>query len=253
MKLLLIIFLLFIAQAANGQVAVTVGTGKSQPAPNRKPSYHNHPATPLLYEDFENPTGYDLAGWGEDIGPGGIINEDYTATVLYGTQSLFVDTPNDDQTQTTNSFAANGRVWIAFRFRPTAIIDPADSTVIALTDAGNTCQMKFTLNNDGGTVKIFSDCSTGTPTGFGMTTNTTYNVWIEYNKNNGANRFASIGFSTSGIRPTSGNNYAEHTSVITATDVSRIRIGHTTLEVNQEVDFILDHLIIDDEQIVNYP
>lgn len=238
---------------ALAQIAATVGSGRNQAAPTRKPSYHNHPATPLLFEDFEKAVGYDLAGWGENIGVPGVIDEDYVTTVLYGTQSLLIDEANDDPTYTTNSFTASGHVWVAMIFRPTSIPNGIDSTVLRLNDVNDVCQLRMTLNNDGGTLKIWPQCGTPYATAFGMTINTTYYVWIEYNKNNGANSYASIGFSTTGVRPTGGGTFVEGTDVSSATDVSRIQLGHTAAENGQQVDFILDHLLVDDEQIVNYP
>lgn len=233
-----------------GQVAVTVGPGKSQRAAIRKPSYHNHPATPLLFEDFENPTGYDLAGWGENVQGTGSIDEDYTATVLYGTQSLLLNKDTDNATYTTNSFAANGHVWVAFRFRLTATANATDSEIFSLTDASDACQVKVTVNNDGD-LKVWPQCGTAYQTGFGLAINTTYTIWVEYNKDNGASSYASIGYSTGSVRPTSGDTFVDGTATSSVVNVSRIRIGDSS--GGHEADFIIDHVLIDDVQIESYP
>jgi hypothetical protein len=253
MRTLLFIILLLSVSDGRAQVAAVVGTGRNEPSANRIPSYHNHPATPLLFEDFENPTGYDLAGWAEDIGPGGVVNEDYTATVLYGTQSLFIDEPNDDQAYTTNSFAANDRVWMAFRFRPTNIPDTADTGVIRLTDSANACQFRFTLNSDGEPRVQFGCGGTAFQPSATMAVNTTYTVWIEYWNDNGPNAYLSMAFSTGSVRPTSGSNFVEATGAQTATQVSRVLVGRPGSENGSEIDFIIDHLLIDDVQIESYP
>lgn len=243
----------------SGQVAAKVGPGKSIPYPARLyPAVvqHNHPASPLLYEDFENATGYDLAGWGENVGPGGVINEDYTATVLYQTQSLRVSTANDDAVFTTNSFTAQDRVFVFFLYRPLDI--PASSSgksIIRLTDSTENCQTKLTINEDGQTF-LYAACG-GTPASpaLFLTINTTYYIWIEYDNDNGVNAYASIGISTTGVRPTTGDNFAEATATTTATQVSRVLIGNTADEnpIAADMDSVYDHLLVDDAQIGDWP
>lgn len=245
---------------SDGQVAAKRGPGRSIPYPariNPVVAQHNHPESPLLYEDFENATGYDLAGWGENIaGIGGIVNEDYTSTVLYQTQSLRVSTTTDDTVVTTNSFTAQDRVFVSFLFRPLDV--PASSTgksIIRLANASESCQMKLTINEDG-QLFVYANC-TGTPASpvLFLSLNTTYYIWIEYDNDNGANAIASVGISTTGIRPTSGDNFAQATAATTATQVSRVVIGNPGDEnaINADMDSVYDHLLIDDVQIGDFP
>lgn len=252
MKLLSLILFISLAIQLQAQVA-SVGPGRSQRSANRVVRYHNHPLTPLLFEDFENPTGYDLAGWTEEIGPGGVVNEDYTSTVLYGTQSLFVDEMNDDPVFTTNSFTASGHVWVSFRFRPTNVPDSLDTAIIRFTDDSENCQFRATLNSDGELRMQFGCSGTTYQPAALLSVNTTYTIWIEYNKDNGANSYLSMAFSTGSIRPVAGDFFIDATGTSTATDVSRVMIGRPSSENGSEVDFIVDHLLIDDEQINNYP
>lgn len=253
MKTLLLIILLF-AEQAIGQVASVVGPGRTQPALSRHPRYHNHPLTPLLFEDFENPTGYDLPGWTEVI-VNGAINEDYTATVLFGTQSLFVDQASDDPTYVTNSFAATSRVFLAFRFRVLSATDAAGPrSVIRLLAADNTCLYRLNINND--EQEIFGlICETSDSTqNLIFAYNTTYTVWIEYNRDNGANSYTSLAMSTSAIRPLPGSaNFVEVAGVQLSTVPARIMIGSDNDDSQVELDFIVDHLLIDDEQINDWP
>lgn len=258
MRTLFLIILLFAAQAI-GQVASSVGTGKSQPSLIRKPQYpqppqqHNHPTSPLLYEDFENPSGYDLAGWGEDLFTPATINPDNTTNVLYGTQSLAIDESNDDQCYLTNSFTAQDHAWLSFLFRPMNAPDSADTGVIRFTDASENCQLKFTFNSDGEPRVQFGCTGPVYQPAATMSSGTTYQVWIEYHNDNGANSFVTMAFSTTGVRPTSGDNFVSATGVSTATQVSRVLIGRPGSENGSEIDFIMDHLLVDDEQIVDYP
>lgn len=250
MKILL--FLLLSVTTALCQFQAAFGTGKSQPSPQRMPTYHYHPDTPLLSEDFEKPIGYDLGGWGEVLaGSGPVIDEDYTSTILRGTQSLFVDMPGDDQCYTTNAFPATAHVWLFFMLRPTTFETGVDSSIVSLFDSSGNCLCKITLNNDGGTFKVFPDCSTGLAVGTGLTVNTTYNVWVEFNSNNGSgNSYASLAYSVGQKRPTSGGTFVEGTGATTASP-SRIRIGNT--DNAQLVNFVIDHVIVDDAQIGDYP
>lgn len=259
MKTLIVIITLALAVDLSAQVAAKVGPGKSIPYParvNPVVAQHNHPSSPLLYEDFENVTGYDLAGWVENIGPGGVINEDYTATILYQTQSLRVLTANDDAVFTTNSFTAQDRVFMFFLYRPLDI--PASSSgksIIRLADSTETCQMKLTINEDGQAF-LYAACG-GTPASpaLFLTINTTYYIWIEYDNDNGVNAYASIGISTTGVRPTTGDNFAEATATTTATQVSLVMIGNTADEnpIAADMDSVYDHLLVDDAQIGDWP
>lgn len=240
---------------AMAQVAALVGSGKSQPALIRKPIYHNHPLTPLLYEDFENPDayGYDLVGWAGEVIVPGVINPNYTATVLFGNQSLLLDEANDDPVYTTNSFTATDHIWTAFMFRPTNIPDSADTSVIRFTAANDACQFRFTLNSDGEPRVQFGCSGSAFGTTATMAVNTTYIVWIEYDNDNGANAVLTLAFSTNGIRPTSGDNFVTATGAQTATQASRVMIGRPGSENGSEIDFIIDHLLVDDVQINDWP
>lgn len=249
----IILFLLLSVTPAFCQFQAAFGTGKSQPSPQRVPSYHYHPDTPLLSEDFEKPIGYDLLGWGEvKAGSGPVIDEDYTSTVIRGTQSLFIDMPGDDTCYTTNSFAATAHVWLFFQLRPVTLETGSDSGIVSLRDSSGNCLCRITLNNDAGSFKVWPDCASASyATGTGLTINTTYNVWVEFNANNGSgNSYASLAYSVGSKRPTSGTTFVEGTGNTTATP-SIIRIGNT--DNPDLVNFIIDHVIVDDAQIGDYP
>jgi len=252
----LIVALLLLGAIAYGQFTVSVGPGKTQKSAIRKPNYHNHPDAPLLFEDFENPTGYDLPGWSEVVAGIGVINEDYTSTVLYGTQSLFIDEDADDPVYTTNSFSANGHVWMSFLLRITAVTTPPtqDQPIIKLTDSSNNSQVMLTYNGDGELkIKIGTSFTPSFQPGFGPSLNKTYYVWIEYWKDNGTTGYVSLGYSLGPIKPRNSENFVEGTFTSTATDVSRVQIGRNNAEVSLDVDFIMDHLIIDNKVITDYP
>lgn len=83
-----------------------------------------------------------------------------------------------------------------------------------------------------------------------MSLNTDYHVWLTYTAGTGANAVASVGFSTSGTRPTSGTFYAI-TSVGTATvNPDRVRIG---IGNSNTFDWVTDRILVDDVQISDNP
>lgn len=238
-----------------GQIPAVVGIGTKQPQPNRKPAYHNHPITPLLFETFDAASGYDLSGWGEVLN-GGTVDENYTSTVLSGTQSLFIDGAPDDPTYTTNGFAANGHVWIYFQCRViSADVPPPEMSLVRLLDGGGATLMKVTYDaGDFPNMRIYGpSMALGYSPNGSITPGVTYHFWVEFNKNNGANAFVSLAFSTSPIRPTSGDNYVQGTEATSPTDVSVVMFGSPTDENGSNGSRIYDYLLIDDEQIGNYP
>lgn len=254
MKTLLIILSAMLGLPSFGQVAATAGVGKSIPYLTRQPQQpHNHPLTPLLYEDFENPSGYDLAGWGTDSVPPGTVNPDNTTNVLYGTQSLAIVEAEDDPTMATNSFPANDRVFVAFRFQATLLPDTTDSTFFRLNDASGNCQVRLTVNSDG-EIRIQLACTgSALQTATLIAIGTTYTVWMEYDNDNGANSYGSLAISTGGTRPTSGDGFVDLTGTQTATQVSHIQIGKTSAEASQHLSFVIDHVLVDDVQINDWP
>lgn len=256
MRTLILILLAATLVDASAQVEAKVGPGRSIRNPIRAGvniTPHNHPATPLLYEDFENPAGYDLAGWATDLNAPGTINPDNTTNVLYGTQSLAVVEAEDDPTMVTNSFTASDHVFVAFRFKPTLLPDTTDSTVFRLNDVDGNCQVRITVNSDS-EIRVQIACTgTAFQPATTLSIGTTYTIWLEYDNDNGANSYTSLGISTNGTRPTSGDGFIDGTGTSTATQVSHVQIGKTSAEASQHASFILDHLLIDDVQINDWP
>jgi hypothetical protein len=253
-KKLTMLCLLLLAATLYGQVAMRSGAGKSYPSMNRKPFYHNHPMTPLLEEHFERNPGYDWPGWGEFLGGSGpVVDEDYTSVVLNGSQSLRINHAPDDATYTSNSIPVIGHVWGFFRVRLISVEAANDCDLIRLTAGDGTCQFRVSVISDGGgLLKVWPGCDSPAAAGFPLQIGTTYNLWFEYNKDNGSSvSYASAAFSTDPIKPTSGNQFVEATDAPTAQDVSRIILGG--IGSAMDVEFIMDYLVIDDVPIGDYP
>lgn len=253
MKTLIIILALLTALDLSAQVASSIGPGKSIPYPTKLiPPPHNHPPTPLLFETFDSVSGFDLPGWAIQETAPGDVNADYTATILHGTQSFLSDANQDDNPNyATNNFAATGHVYGFFMLRVLrAPSSGEDDTIMQLRAVDNSCQLHITLNSDMD-FKIHPHCDTAFITGFGLSLNTTYRIWWEWNKDNGANSFASLAYSTTQIRPTSGDQYVDGTFSQVADNPTIILFGADN--GSDDPSFIVDYVLIDDVQILDYP
>lgn len=253
MKIIITITLLLCCYPAWPQVAAVFGTGISHPALIRNPQYHNHPATPLLVEDFESLTDYDWPGWGED-NVNGTINPNYTSTVLRGAQSGYFLLADDDQTYITNAIPSSSHLYLSAYIRVLSATG-SDKTIFRYTDDSGVCIFKITLNADRELKSVV--CQTGgsaTPA-FPLTIGVTYRIWAEWNRDNGANSYVNIAYSAGQIKPSASDTdrFAEVTSTSTGDNATRLMIGSPNDEVGQVIEYIVDHLIIDDEEIISYP
>lgn len=205
-KSLLILAMLTSSAMAQVTVTATVANGyipKRDAAPIQT-TPHNHPETPLLFENFEG-TGYAIAGWGENFGSGGTINKDYTTTVLSGSQSAIIDGPTDDVGYITNSFTAQSEAFAYFQFRITSM--PADEgdfiSIFRLRDVDGNTVAKMQIDSS-----AFPRITTGAntaPVTASISANVTYHCWLSWDKDNGANSVMTMALSTTPVQPTSGD------------------------------------------------
>lgn len=208
---------------------------------------HNPPASPLILETFEG-AGYVNTGWTETLN-GGTIDEDYTGVVLDGAQSLRIVTGNGTSTYIDRTVTAAGQLWFFFQFRPVTL--SGTKSIIDIADNAATTLGKVTLSA-AGVVTVFSG-ATSVSTVNTMGAGGQYNVWVEYNKNNGANRICNVGFSTSTTRPTSGNGYAQASTTTSAVNIGDVFLGNFGTDFGSPVEYLYDYFIIDDAQIGDNP
>lgn len=199
--------------------------------------------TYLIMQGFEKPTtGYDNCEvWAEN----GTVDADYTGIVLEGTQSLRLNEVagvGAGETQTP-LFATNTEVWVYFLMRPVTIQTGGFKALAGFRDTGGTLRWEMTLNADG-TVRL---ASSGVATSVGtMSAGTTYSCWFHYQATVGLD----FGFSTTGIRPTSGNNFVQLTDIQSG-NACRLQLGRNSGAFT--CDFVFDHVRVDDAQIGNSP
>lgn len=213
-------------------------------------SPHNPPASPLFGpETFQTPgTGYVLAGWSEFPGGAGIIDPAYTAVVLDGTQCLRIVTSSGAACWIQRSVSAIGNIFLYGMLR--IVSTAGDKSFVEVQS--NTSAVLGRVRLQAGDFEV-SAGATAVLLASSPSVNTLYHWWFEYNKDNGANRIANFGFSTDGIRPTSGNNYAQASTVVSATDVQIVAFGVPGTDFGSDVEYLFDYLLADDAQIGNNP
>lgn len=166
----------------------------------------------ILTENFETPT----TGYENVWTPSGTVNPVFASPALEGTQSLQLN-GTSAEAHILKSFSAASSVYLYFKFRVPNL--PSDNTAfMILADAFfNNYLVRIFLQSSG---NIFIICggSVGGPSVGALSANTTYHFWLTYIKGTGANAIANVGFSTDGVRPTSGNNYVSVTDGSPTTD-----------------------------------
>lgn len=202
---------------------------------------HNPPESPLLLETFEGAVGagYDNSGWTND-GASPTINPNYTATVLDGTQSLFVQpSAAGGIARIYKSFTASGEVWGFFQFRPSA---SGETTIFDFWDSGFAVVLQVTLNANK-TLKVRQGATSSSNSVATMANGTTYNCWVHYKKGAGGTGVADFAFSPLTTRPTSGDNFIS-VAGSQNTDATRAALGLDTVDFAESgvFDYFLLHL-----------
>lgn len=264
-----IIAVLLLVLTVRAQVSVTsiVGVGKigSGRYGIGAGTIHNHPETPLMFENFEG-TGYLMAGWEEYLaGTGNSINPDNVTNVLSGSQSLAIVGISDDPSYITNSFTPSSELWGYMEFKVIKYPDEIEDTfrqVLRLeTESGE--QVFNIVSGVTGSLYIEAGGQANVPNVGALALNTTYYIWWYWNKNDGANSQATLAISTTKVKPTSGDNFTSITGNPIASDAARIMIGYdnTSAEFDPNIggtffgapSWIYDYILIDDVEIQSYP
>lgn len=200
-------------------------------------------ASYLIDQDFEG-AGYDNGETWTEAGAG-TIDEDYTGTVLDGTQSLQL-AGTSAAANTSSTFGNQSEVWMYALFRLVNLPGSTENIINLRTTGGADCYIAR-INTSGQLTVANGPTATCVTT---VSTGTTYHIWCYYKTGTGANAILNVAFSTTGIRPTSGNNFAQVTTGTAATDPDRIRIG-TASSITHSV--IFDKIRVDNVQIGDNP
>ncbi len=206
------------------------------------------PAPYLIRQGFECPTG------GYDHGPEiwtesgtGTIDQQYTATVLAGTQSLSILQSANIAGDLSPTFTAQDEVWVYLLLRPVSIEAGIIRTLVGIRNSSGSTFCGLQIDTDGSlrvAMNVVAD-TVGT-----VSAGTTYHIWFHYKKGTGADAIADVGFSTNGIRPTSGNNFAQTTTGNPTSQAVAIMLGPNASATQQ---YIFDNVRVDDVQIGDNP
>jgi hypothetical protein len=201
--------------------------------------------TYLLQENFEG-SGYENT-WTE--AGTGTKDEDYATSPapLVGSQSLRLAFASQNGTTTTALSADQGTCDVYFQVNFAAI--PASGKVfLRLRDASANTLVRIEIGSSNRFTLRHGTAAASTTDG--LSTSTTYHVWISYAKGTGANGSATIAFSTTGTRPTSGNAYAAVTTGTATADVHDIMLG---TENTSTWEGVFDKVRVDDATIGDNP
>lgn len=264
-----IIAVLLLVLTVRAQVSVTsiVGVGKigSGRYGIGAGAVHNHPESPLIFENFEG-TGYLMAGWEEYLaGTGNSVDPDNATNVLSGSQSLAIVGISDDPSYITNSFTSASEVWGYMEFKvlkyPNEDGDAYRQMVRLEKEDGTTLFHLLMFNT--GALYVQTGGASDTLLAGALSLNTTYYIWWYWNKSNGSNSVATLAISTTKEKPTSGDNFVSITGTTIADNATRIMVGYdnTSSELdatlgglfNGSPSWIFDYVLLDDEEIQSYP
>lgn len=172
------------------------------------------------------------SGWTNSTGS---PNWDYSTAPLAGSQSLYLSCAAAAHRARVD-FTNQTEIYYYFLLKLTNGVYPGSELVFAVSAANGSSTFSPTLTL-GTTGRL--NWSGANPTGT-LTINTMYHVWTHYRQGTGANGVVDVGFSTTGVRPTSGTDYQQSTiSNITAL-AGRLGLGPTVTTL--AVDLIFDNI-----------
>jgi len=246
----LILFIIFSVNL-QAQVASRIGLGVNKNIRGTSGFSASLPYTsPYVWaQDFEG-TGYDNGQTWTESGSG-ILDEDYTATALVGSQSMNIDL-------TSNFGAAYGPPHTLVE-SPTIHYAYFQLRVISFPNAA---YRVFTISNVlDVSINATSNLTVRPAVGTAVATvgkleaGVTYHVWTSGSGQGveTANTTARVSFSTDGIRPTSGDNYAIDTDAGGSSGQNPSQVVLGSLQVGANYNIILDKIRVNDVVIGDNP
>lgn len=150
----------------------------------------------LIDEGFEG-TGYEES-WTETTGT---PNEDYTDTVLSGSQSLYMNGTAASQSTDSSNIGDQTDFWIKFKFRPLTLPGAGREIIRFMLNGAQSGSSELQIDASGRLVLLNGTASATTAAG--MSVGNTYDVWIHFVAGSGANGIALAAWAAVGSsRPT---------------------------------------------------
>ncbi len=210
---------------------------------HRRKAFRTAPGiTYLVQENFEGaglPSGWTATNVTHDY--------DYTTTPPQGLESYRQNRSASSPTLLSPTFTASSPVEAYFLYRPMTAFGTTQRVFFILN--GTSECVRVSINTSGG-FQVRAGGGTEVSTTDTMTINTTYHVWVRYVKGTGTDAFASVAFSTTGTRPTSGNAYRESTNGTATLDADRVRLG---IANSSTFDQLFDRILVSTSSIPNSP
>lgn len=204
-------------------------------------------ASYLIKQDFEG-TGYDNGETWTEAGTA-TPDEDYTGVALAGSQSLRVVTTSATS-RSSVSFSAAGTVEVYFLFRPVVASAEAGLTIVQLRSADDAAEAIRLRWLSSGRLDVRAGGGTVASPVTVLSVDTTYHVWVRFVVGTGANAVATVAFSTTGTRPSSGNEFAQTSNGTATANAGILRLGTITTTT---VEMIFDKVRVDDATIGDNP
>lgn len=200
----------------------------------------------IIAENFES--GSLPAGWVVLKG-----TPDYNVTpALEGSKSLglFGKTAGDDVRVQSITFTPSGEVEVYIKLK----ISDMDSLGSAnfLVFQSNLAQRALVLLTTN-KLRVGGVGGSNVDTVGTLTTGTLYHIWARYSAGSGSDGIISVAFSTDGIRPTSGNNFAEINTGANTGTVDRIYLYGDYVSDTASYDLIIDRFLTLFSPIGNNP
>lgn len=173
------------------------------------------PSAYLLEENF--PTGAAPSGWTIS----GAWTWNNVTPVMEGTYCA--KSQDFGSVLAWKAFTAQSTAYAYFLFQTTDVTPSAAYFLAQLRDSGGTAQASVVVNATS-ELNIRASGAPGATTVTQLAINTLYHIWFSYTKGTGANASATVAFSTDGVRPTSGNQFASLTNGAATADVERMAI-----------------------------
>lgn len=213
------------------------------------------PSTQLFIETFDTHPGFDLTGWTLALGGGGtnnVIDPDYVAQVLEGTESLRTTNLDISNHFIHRNVTPVSKIEVFFKLQVLTLVVPEPTEFVHARGAD--LAVRAGAGMDTSTMQFFVHVlGAGVNTAAAFALNTTYNCWFSYQKNNGANRIATFAFSAGTTRPTSGANFAQAIGAIAADDIANVAVGIVGSDFLDTEDIVMDRTIADSNHIGDNP
>jgi hypothetical protein len=202
-------------------------------------------STVLAWFDMEGNSSYGGSGesWTENIATDGVINEDYTSTVLSGSQSLFLDEGTGGDIETYVDLGT-GYASIALRCMFRQVTNPGANTTnqvaLQMRDSSATARAtaQYDYTHSGTTNSIYARIATtnGTPASDTFQPAQTIYLWLDYSNTTDV---VNMRWNTTLEKPADASS--KHSSATVASTATIQRISFRELHVTQQI--VTDNLV----------